>query len=113
MKKISSIFRKICIFILIFSFLFIGGTSVYAADNNQKDYMEEKTYCAATIEDDFADDRVLVVLNKETSQDFKAYKTNDFYGVGCSKITDLTQATGEIVRNRLLTGKSASKNSRS
>ena len=64
MKQFKSVFKRTCSIALILLIVSIGGTSVYAADNNQKDYTEEKTICRATIEDDFADDRVLVVLNK-------------------------------------------------
>lgn len=44
---------------------------------------EEKIVCHATLDDDFADDRVLVVLTNSASISMKTYGVSDFAGIGC------------------------------
>ena len=44
---------------------------------------KEKIYCNATIEDTFADDSVMVVLQNDVSLQFKTFSENDFSEVGC------------------------------
>lgn len=56
----------------------------YYTDNKK----DKKTVCEATLEDDFAENGILVVLIKETS--FKTYTPEDFAEIGCSKVTELT-----------------------
>ena len=61
---------------------------------------DEKTYCTATLEDDFADDSVLIVLKKET--DFtRVYTLEDFPEVQASEIADLTGYTVELILKQL------------
>ncbi len=67
---------------LAISILPMGSISANAAEiNNVKEYVEQKIFCNATIEDDFSDDRVLIVLNKNESQSFKAYQASDFSNI--------------------------------
>ncbi|MDR1690291.1 MAG: S8 family serine peptidase [Candidatus Methanoplasma sp.] len=51
---------------------------------------EEKKISDASPEDDFADNGVLVVLNRETTRNFKTYVPEDFPEIKCSKVIDLT-----------------------
>ena len=44
----------------------------------ETDYKEEKIICKATLDDDFADDKVIVVLNHKTSLELKDYTPEDF-----------------------------------
>ena len=55
---------------------------------------EEKIICQATLEDDFADDSVLVVINKANSEINKVYTTDMFPGVELKEIKDLTYIEG-------------------
>jgi hypothetical protein len=43
-----------------------------------------------TINDDFADDRVLVVFTHEASWQFKEYEPGDFSGIGCINVKSLS-----------------------
>ena len=52
---------------------------------------EEKRYCNATLEDNFADNGVLIVLNKETSMSFKTYTPKDFAETGCKNVAELSK----------------------
>lgn len=51
---------------------------------------EEKVYCTATIEDDFADDSVIVVLNKESSKLNKKKLPGYFDADSVESLKDLT-----------------------
>ena len=62
---------------------------------------ERKIYSGATIEDDFADDTVLVVLNKEATRKFKTYTPDDFSAVGCKSVENLTEFTEEIAKKQI------------
>ena len=66
---------------------------------------EEKVYCNATLEDDFADDRVVVVLSNKASTSLRTFTKADFSGIGCTKVQLLNPYTTERV-NAKLTGKS-------
>jgi subtilisin family serine protease len=46
---------------------------------------------------EFADDRILVVMNKERSLDFRKYTPEDFSAVRCSRVEDLTELTMELI----------------
>ena len=53
----------------------------------------EKVYCKATLEDEFAPDRVLVVLNNAASTSLKTYGLADFTGYNFKTLTNLTSAS--------------------
>lgn len=53
----------------------------------------EKIYCNATLEDEFAPDRVLVVLNNAASISLKTYGLADFTGYNFKSLTNLTSAS--------------------
>ncbi|MCL2621860.1 MAG: leucine-rich repeat protein [Firmicutes bacterium] len=62
---------------------------------------EKKIFSTATINDEFADDRVSVVLTKEATRKFLTYTAKDFSDVGCVRVTELTQNTVEWVKQKL------------
>ena len=63
--------------------------------------IEEKIYCEASIDECFANDKVLLVLNKSATMSFKNYTQEDFLGVGCISVSNLTESTLEIVKQQL------------
>ena len=65
---------------------------------------EEKIYCTATLEDDFADDCVLVVITNIASLKFKKYTAADFPEIQCIAVQDLSTAATERVQTFLETG---------
>lgn len=102
-KKLK--YSKIAVFALcallafsVLSMLLQSGIFAYAAEN---DFSEEKSYCTATFEDDFADNRVLVALNKTATMKYKRYTTEDFAEIGCISVEDMTGTTGEIVKQQI------------
>lgn len=52
------------------------------AEENVAEEVEEKIECTATVEDDFDDSSVLVVLDKKTSEKNKVYSTSSFGDIG-------------------------------
>lgn len=50
---------------------------------------------------DFAHDKVLVVMNSETSRQFKSYDASDFPEVNCKNVTILNDTLGEKVQEKL------------
>ena len=55
-----------CLILVLFSFVFILSTNSSAFAQINSDL--EKVYCNATLDDDFSDNEILVVLNKEVSR---------------------------------------------
>ena len=58
------------------------------------DITQEKVYCYATVDDDFVDNRVMLVLNDEASYSDKTYDTSFFSNINCLEVNDLTQGQG-------------------
>jgi len=58
---------------------------------------------------EFAEDRVIVVLNQETSLKFDTYDYTDFSEIGCVKVTDLTADMGTIVKQKIEQTRTAEK----
>ena len=54
-----------------------------------------------SVKDEFIEDRVVIVLTKEASINFKVYSPDDFKEVGCVRIDDSTRHTLEIVKEQL------------
>lgn len=50
---------------------------------------------------DFAHDKVLVVMNSETSRQFKSYDASDFPEANCKNVTVLNDTLGEKVQEKL------------
>ena len=65
------------------------------------DQDEVKVYSNATIEDDFADNRVLVVLTNEASLSLSNYEALDFPEISCNEVCNLTQTATNIVQAEL------------
>ena len=101
-RKIYSIFMLLLIVGLINSAMplyYIYAEDIeYLEKNTDLVQVEQKVICDATLDDDFADDRVLVVLNHEESMKFKSYSNADFIEVGCNSVLDLTSSTETIVK---------------
>ena len=63
----------------------------------------EKVYCDASLNDNFADDMILVVLTNEASLETvdHDYTPADFSEIGCAEVQDLSSATTEHFRAQL------------
>lgn len=86
-----------CSFALPTSAITSGSIS---ADDNAT-LIEEKSISTATLEDEFADDHVIVVLSNAASTSLRSYTTADFSEFGCSKVNNLTKYTTELVNAKL------------
>jgi len=64
-------------------------------------FAEDKTYSKATLDDKFAEDRVVIILNKAESFKFKAYTPKDFPEIDCRVVTDSTAFGMEIVKQQI------------
>lgn len=62
---------------------------------------EEKIYCNATIDDDFAEDRILVVLSNDASLSTLSYNETHFSEFSCTDVTNLTEFSTNLVRAQL------------
>lgn len=102
MKRLFIKVISVWLLIIVLSFC---GLPVLAESNNTVgelkepikifDKIEEKEYCNATIDEDFSDDSVLVVLKNNASLKFKEYTKSDFDIDNVSSVKNLTSYTFE------------------
>ena len=88
MKKFN-----VLLLIVLFSIAILNGFKnkvivVNAINNDIK-----KIYCNATLDDDFAEDRILVVLNDKVSSNSKIYSNSDFLRYDCERVNELTNSS--------------------
>jgi len=57
---------------------------------------EEKVFCTATLEDNFADDQVIVIMKNTTSLEFNEYSAVDFPEISCSNVVNLMPSVTRI-----------------
>ena len=88
MKKIR-LFFKIVIILLITCYAFYATLDVFASEIN------EENISIIDINNDFADDRVLVVMNDSYGNGASFYSMNPFDAYRCSNVKDLTIYPGE------------------
>ncbi|MCL2062517.1 MAG: S8 family serine peptidase [Firmicutes bacterium] len=75
-----------------------------AEATQEESFFEEKFYSRATLEDEFADDRVLLVLNKQETQLFRNnFSARDFVEAGVAEVKELTQAARETLQEQIQT----------
>ena len=77
----------------MFNLIYTFNIKVDAAEN-----VENKIYCNASVNDKFASDRVLVVLDEEASYSDKTYTVDDFKTIGCCFVTEFTEHAIEKYR---------------
>ncbi|MBQ2710492.1 MAG: S8 family serine peptidase [Clostridia bacterium] len=75
--------RKILVACLVFAFLCMNMLMYCVLDTP---IAEAKIYSNATLEDDFADDRVMVVLNQQSTRAGKEYTKSDFTSIGSKSV---------------------------
>ena len=63
--------------------------------------VEPKIYSNVSLEDDFADNRVMVVLNNAASLKLKTYTSADFPEIQCKSVNDLSTASAARVSAKL------------
>jgi subtilisin family serine protease len=64
-------------------------------------FVEERIFNEATLDHEFADDIVLVIMNRQETMRFREYSTNDFAGMGVSEVKELTRSSSIALREQL------------
>ncbi len=102
-KKLLSIMLSLAIMFMIIpiAHTHADGNMSMDADDNAALVDEEKIYCKATIDDDFEDDKVIVVLKHSESMEFKDYSVSDFPQVQATAVNNLTYETGQMVKSKV------------
>lgn len=83
MKKIISIIMTVVLFI----------TTMKTVPN----VLAKESLGKISINDEFADNRVLVIMDNDTSLKFKTYAANDFSAIDCENVIDLSKNAGNKV----------------
>lgn len=60
---------------------------------------EKKQLCPATLDDDFADDSVVVIFNNDTSLKLNKFDENDFGELKVKKVKDITERKIDLIKN--------------
>lgn len=93
MKKFLSIIIAVIIVLQTTSIVVFADNSINDDVNSvivSDISVEEKTYCTATLDDNFADDCVIIVIDHENSIVDRIFTSADFPGVDVKEITYLT-----------------------
>lgn len=91
LKKIFGIIVSLIIILQSICISSFANTSMINEANRISDsILEEKVYCNATLEDDFTDDCVLIVIDHKNSIVDRIFTADDFPGVDVKEITYLT-----------------------
>ena len=101
MKKRMSILLIVLMTVLV---CFTQGSVLRATEAESSeiiDLNEKKVYSSATVDGDFADDHVLLVLNKQETMRFKDYSVRDFSDSNVFAVEELTQSSREVVQEQI------------
>lgn len=93
MKQYKRLIAAICLILFVITTINIDvlGSSIQ---------IETKKYSNVTIDDNFTDNKVIVIFTEEESFKFKEYDVSDFEDIGCVEITDLSaSATSRMINN--------------
>ncbi len=85
--------------ILFLCTIFTSSQIIMVKAKTENDSGLEKIYCQATIDDNFAEDRVLLVLQKGEQIVFRDYTVSDFSSVNCVSVEELTSGRTQKVRD--------------
>ena len=88
--------RILCIALAVVLSVSIAGTGSAVsidADSAITGPIEEKKFSNATMEDDFAENQVIVIMTNTASLKFKEYTASDFPEIACSEVRDLMPTT--------------------
>ena len=93
---------------IVFTLLLICALSLSAGilpafaetytDSDVKITSDQKTVCNATLDDDFADDTVLVAMKQDVSLAFKTYTPADFPEIKLTSVDEITKETTQKIK---------------
>ena len=106
MKRKTRIFALLLAIISLFTIssdvlIFRADAATIIGTNASTNVGEEKIYSQATLEDDFSGSGIIIVLNKETTQEFNTYSPDDFSYVSVTEVKNLTSAKAEAIKDIL------------
>ena len=87
--------------ILATTFVWQGTTVKAHASSDIISAEEDKRFSTATIDEDFLDDTVVVVLNQETSRKFLRYSPADFPELRLESVEDINENATRIVQEQI------------
>lgn len=101
--------KLICILLsVVLVFVLSGSALALALDrisigtiDTVEGIVEPKVYSTVSLDDNFADNRVMVVLNNAASLKLKTYTAADFPEIQCASVNDLSTATAARVSAKL------------
>ena len=94
-------YKKIFMLTIALLMVFFGKSFVNAQSNqNNNQSIEEKVYYSGTIDDDFLDDSIIIVLSKEETDRLKDYTIDDFPEIDCKSVSDLMPYTVEAYKEK-------------
>ena len=85
---------------MIISLILLGSINLDAVSAEMSE-SADKEYCYATIEDNFADDKVLVVLNNEASLACQSLTVGDFSEINAKAVRSLSTALEKRVKSAI------------
>ena len=68
----------------------VWGVATLTEDSN---ILESKVISTATLDDDFADDSIIITLTNKASLAMKEYSASDFPAIRCKAVTNLSTET--------------------
>lgn len=89
--------KRIMSFVIILSIVLCSSITFSGATVLAK--AEEKVFSTATLEDDFADNQVIVIMKNATSLKFNDYTASDFPEISCSKVVDIMPSMTESAKS--------------
>lgn len=96
-KQLANIAMLICLLLILILIPILSSCTFSEQEYNS----DVKTYYKGSIDDEFDDNLVIIVLNKKATRQFKKYSPNDFPEIDCIEITDLTEGTVDWVEKKL------------
>ena len=96
-KKIGIYFITTVIVFLVLLSSITQSIFASAVETNE----EKKSICNATLDDNFEDNKILVVLKQKNFTELRDYTPEDFSEVNCINVTNLTQNTTSTIASKI------------
>jgi len=97
--------RIIVVFMVLLACMLIPLINQLFAQVNEAEATtlpRERKYSRATIEDDFADNAVIVILNKNATRSVGNFSLADFSEIDVKSVEDLTEYSTELLQRQII-----------
>lgn len=96
------IITQIALIIALVATVFLGQGITYAQPSDAvTDCVDEKSFSTTSIEDDFLDDTVVVVLNQQESLRVTHYSADDFPKLQIESVEEVNKNLSKIVEKQI------------